>query len=322
MSFCLFKLHFTAAVHFGSGEDALGLYSSEEAFRADTLFSALCHTAISLGGEAEMKKLVAFTKAGSLLFSDAMPYQGDTLYLPKPCANGESNAELSPEKRKAVKKLRWIPVKDIPAFSLSLKGGKPYEPDDTPKFGVHQERTATRITEGKDTLPYQMGSFRFLPDCGLWFLCACPEEYTSRLTQLVEALGFSGIGGKTGSGFGSYELYEDVIDLDYPFDEQTEWLHKAVCSSDGSFLLLSTALPKDEEMDTALDGAAFQMVRRGGFVRSENFSERPLKKTTQYLIASGAVFTHRFSGDVYDVSAGGTHPVYRYAKPLFLGVDL
>lgn len=45
MSYLLFKLAFDAPVHFGPSDSALSLYTSEEFFRADTLFSALCHTA-------------------------------------------------------------------------------------------------------------------------------------------------------------------------------------------------------------------------------------------------------------------------------------
>lgn len=44
MSCFLFSLRFTAPVHFGLSDAAMSLYASEETFRADTLFSALCHT--------------------------------------------------------------------------------------------------------------------------------------------------------------------------------------------------------------------------------------------------------------------------------------
>ena len=322
MSFYLFKLRFTAAVHFGSSEGALNLYSSEETFRADTLFSALCHTALALGGEAALQELVDMARAGSLRFSDAMPYCGETLYLPKPCANGESRAELPPEKRKAMKKLRWLPLEDFPAFSDSLRGGIPFVIRGTPKFGIHSERTGANVQEGEDTLPYQMGSYHFFPECGLWFLCDCPEAYFSRLSDLVEALGLSGIGGKTSSGFGSFALYDDAVELDYPFDAQTDWLHAALYADGPAFLLLTTALPKDEELENTLDGASFQLIRRGGFVRSETHSDRPMKKVTQYYLSAGAVLARPFEGDVFEVGGSGTHPVYRYAKPIFLGVAL
>ena len=46
MSCFLFSLRFTAPVHFGLSDAAMSLYASEETFRADTLFSALCHTVL------------------------------------------------------------------------------------------------------------------------------------------------------------------------------------------------------------------------------------------------------------------------------------
>ena len=45
MNYFLFKLSFHTPCHFGSSDSALSLYTSEDHFCADTLFSALCHTA-------------------------------------------------------------------------------------------------------------------------------------------------------------------------------------------------------------------------------------------------------------------------------------
>ena len=39
-----------------------------------------------------------------------------------------------------------------------------------------------------------------------------------------------------------------------------------------------------------------------------------------YVFAAGSCFKNEFEGDIYDVTNGGSHPVYRYAKPLFMGV--
>lgn len=38
--------------------------------------------------------------------------------------------------------------------------------------------------------------------------------------------------------------------------------------------------------------------------------------------SAGSTFTKDFLGDVYDVSNNGRHSVYRYAKPMLMGVDL
>ena len=58
MNYFLFKLRFETAVHFGPSDAALPLAASEEHVRADTLFSARCHTALSLWGEDGVQALV------------------------------------------------------------------------------------------------------------------------------------------------------------------------------------------------------------------------------------------------------------------------
>ena len=67
MSCFLFSLRFTAPVHFGLSDAAMSLYASEETFRADTLFSALCHTALHAEGEAGVTRLCEAVRRHALL---------------------------------------------------------------------------------------------------------------------------------------------------------------------------------------------------------------------------------------------------------------
>lgn len=96
MDYYLYKLKFDGAVHFGQSESALSLYTTADHFRADTLFSALCHTALSLWGEDGVQALVKQAEADELLLSDSMPWRElaheDVFYLPKPCAVSEKKA--------------------------------------------------------------------------------------------------------------------------------------------------------------------------------------------------------------------------------------
>ena len=71
MNCCLYQLRFNTAVHFGGSDSALSLYSSEANFRADTLFSALCHTALQVSGPDGVEKLIGLVRQGALLLSDA-----------------------------------------------------------------------------------------------------------------------------------------------------------------------------------------------------------------------------------------------------------
>ena len=53
---------------------------------------------------------------------------------------------------------------------------------------------------------------------------------------------------------------------------------------------------------------------------SEFYAEEYRRKRDLYVFAAGSCFKNEFEGDIYDVTNGGSHPVYRYAKPLFMGV--
>ena len=101
MSCFLFSLRFTAPVHFGLSDAAMSLYASEETFRADTLFSALCHTALHAEGKAGVTRLCEAVRRGELTLSDAMPYRDDTFYLPKPFIHAPSSGKAAKDHEKA-----------------------------------------------------------------------------------------------------------------------------------------------------------------------------------------------------------------------------
>ncbi len=134
MDYCLLKLRFDRAVHFGSSDSSLSLSSTADHFCADTLFSALCHVARSLHGDAGIERLCRWVECGELLLSDSMPWRTvsgqDVFYLPKPCISAEGKRELPPQLRKRVKKQSWIPINDMGAFQSALSGETVYVPDD------------------------------------------------------------------------------------------------------------------------------------------------------------------------------------------------
>lgn len=86
------------------------------------------------------------------------------------------------------------------------------------------------------------------------------------------------------------------------------------------FMALSVCLPREEELEEALEQANYLLLKRSGFVASETYAKEQLRKRDLYVMQAGSCFRKQFAGDVYDVSDGGSHPVYRYAKPLFLEV--
>lgn len=322
MNYFLYKLRFLTPVHFGASDSALSLPFSENHFLADTLFSALCHEALKLYGEEGLNKLYTASASGKLLLSDSMPWRDERFFLPKPCYAATRTQESENADRKAFKSLQWIPADAYEAFLNSLKGNSRFVIDESMgHFGSIAEMTKATICDGEDTVPYQVGIYSFHEGCGLYFIASLDEEISEeRLTTLITGLGMTGIGGKTSSGYGKFEV-DDVIFLNEPFDDQTKWLSAALQNAQAAHhLLLTTSLPTDEELENVFEGASFQLTRRGGFAVSDG-TDTQRKKRTQYFLAAGAVLNTPFAGAIYDVG-GSSHSVYRYSKPILLGVSL
>lgn len=322
MNYFLLKLAFDTAVHFGSSDSAVGSQTSALTLRADTIFSALCHTALEVYGDSVLEELCLSVELDALRISDAMPWRADSFYLPKPVAASTSPAELSTTERKAVKKLSWIPVSKFDRYTASLHSGSyPLDELDT-GFGKAYEQTKANVNDGADAKPYFVGLYRLDAGCGLYVLCACEDAgQIDLLKDLFTLLGLSGIGGRTSSGYGRFHLDGEPICLNTAEEEPFRWMLHALERDSAPYLLLTSSLPTEEEMDAALEGASFQLVRRGGFAATE-WAETPMKKQTQYFLAAGSVLQHPYQGELHDVGIALPHPAYRYAKPLFMGVTL
>ncbi len=315
MTCYLFKLRFTSAVHFGSSLSAVSLHGSEFTFCADRLFSALCMGAT---GNADFpNELYQMAKSGQLRLSDAFPWKDDLFYLPRPCLETKIVRDSDVSQRKVMKKIAWLPVEKYADYLAMLSGENKTDPKSLlVHFGEESTVTRAAVTAGEDTLPYTVGQFRFADNCGLYFLMQLENESAlPGLIALVRQMGYGGIGGKVSSGYGSFEL-EAVGPLS-ELGRQGEILTGMLQETDPAFWVsLTTGLPTDNELAQALDGALYQTIRRSGFVQGYNG-----KKAEQFFLAAGSTFLHRFTGDVYQVApAGCSHPVYRYAMPLFMGV--
>ena len=326
MNHFLLKLKFDTAVHFGSSDSALALYTSEETFRADTFFSALYIAALAVT-EKRAAELLADVRNDEVAFSDAFPWKGNTFYLPKPYlatppAQNDDSQKENVRRRKAIKKIQWIPAGQMPAY-LKERENPAYVPEQPPKFGqaYEQARVSAARTADEPPKPYQVGLFRFYEDCGLYVLLACKNKQKAESVRDLAALvGVDGIGGKRSAGCGKFRV--ELLPLDDC--QEMRWMKKAVGRKNGPYLLLTTALPKNEdEMAKALEGAFCQLCRRGGFAFTEAV-QTPKKKKTQWFISSGAVMKNMWSGDVYDVGIAmpQNQSVYRYGKPMFVGVTL
>lgn len=326
MNYYLYRLEFSSPVHFGESDSSHSLGTSSMTFCADTLFSALCCTLKQSGREDGIERFAGAAREGRLLFSDAFPYNGDELYIPRPIASPppvSTETPVTSTRRKAMKKLQYIPLSMWGQYLGFLYGGGSFDAEaakaDFGVSGVTEKVSLNAVPFGEDSEPYSVGTFSFSGGCGLYGIIGYEDrDELAFCLDLLRLLGLGGIGGKRSSGYGKFNISDDSAYLDSPATEQAKLLAEMLYGDAGSWMLISAALPRDDELEQVLPGASCKLIRRGGFSYTTHYST-PQKKSTQYFICSGSVFSVRFSGDIYNVS-DGPHPVLRYGKPMFLGV--
>lgn len=305
MNYTIYKLVFPAGVHLGQGI----LESSGIGLMADTIFSALCHEVLSSGQEV-LNELIDAVRESRLLLSDAFPYREDEYYLPKPYIRIESKEQ--PEdvsKRKLYKKLKYVPVS---LFSQYAAGKYDPEKNPTPDFAKIETKVSASIRGEEETVPYRVGITRFFNGCGLYMIAAYEsDKELSLLEKLITELSYSGIGGKRSTGLGRFELKRANLPVE---------LVKRLTGAYARYMTISIGVPEEEEMNKVIEEADYMLMKRSGFVQSETYASEFRRKRDFYVFQSGSCFSVKFDGQLADVSNGGTHPVYRYAKPIFLGV--
>ena len=300
MNYKICKLEFDTPVHFGSG----ALSDAGKTFCADTLFSALYLEAMKSGQEEE---LLSDVRDGRLLFSDAFPYIHEEYYLPKPMVYIEPKDVGDSVQKKKYKKLEYVPVSALHTY---LQGEMPEDGWGLDRLGQASSQVMTAVRGGEDIMPYVVGNYRYAKGCGLYCIMAYESEDAFYLAEdLMMSLSYTGIGGKRSGGKGHFT---------FKYGKGTSGLEDLLGRTAGGMsILLSSALPKEDELETALDGSSYLLQKRSGFILSETYASEQRKKKDLFTMQAGSCFAHRFEGDIYDVSMGGAHPVYRYAKAIF-----
>lgn len=310
MEYRVYRLEFQGAVHFGRQN----LEDGEYACHADTVFSALCQEAVKMG-EGALQRLVQYGKQKKLLISDAFPYIQDMLFLPKPMKRLERKTQAGDSViKKAYKKLKYIPMD---ALSVYLSGK--YDVLKAPDFsglGHFEMKTSVSLRGEELPRPYRVGTYYFRPGSGLYVIAGYEDSDTRGLIEeLWKGLAASGIGGERASGLGRFRLSSEKLPEGFQ--------RRLAGSSSGQYMSLSVSLPKEEEMDRAVEGASYLLCKRSGFVASDTYAPEQLRKRDLYAFTAGSCFCARYEGDIYDVSGGlGAHPVYRYARPMFAEVGV
>ena len=166
MKYTIYKLEFQTGVHFGTGALDEGTYT----FHADQIFSAMYIEALKLGID---QKFYDAVKAGTLLFSDALPYMGQQYMIPKPMIYVTSGRQGESEQKKAYKKLKYLPVEQLDEF---LKGSINFKADVMKDYGQLRQQTMAHVRKEEDTLPFRVGTFYYAQGCGLYLIVAYASE--------------------------------------------------------------------------------------------------------------------------------------------------
>lgn len=307
MDYHIYKLSFKTPVHFGNGR----LSGTLNTIYADTLFSALCKEALKLYDEHGIDVLYSMAKRGNFIISDAMPYYNDILFIPKPITTVQSDKQGDSTLKKKFKNLKYISVNDI---DLYLSGN--YVPSEI-SFGKEDLRTCVKVNDNDDNEPFNIGIYQFgnpeaLGKYGLYFIIGTTsKEDVDFLNEIIKSLSYTGIGGKVTSGLGKFT---------FTCETPSEQIVKRFNNNSNLYMSLSISMANDNELPASLENACYELIKRSGFVSSETYSDTPLKKRDFYCFKGGSCFKNKFMGDIFDVSTNNTHPVYRYAKPFFIGL--
>lgn len=317
MQFKICKLSFITDVHIGDGRLADNLCY----IYADTLFSALCLEAEKLDRKDGIERLINLAKQNKIRLTDLFPYIKDTYYLPKPytleCEKHAEQEKSEMQQRKLRRKLMYVPVDLIHEYingTFDIK--KEYKTLES--LGKRNVRVHAAIHGNEEANPFWVGGFHFSDGAGLYAIVGYEFlEDWNFIEQLFQSLSYTGIGGKISCGMGKFHFESSDIN--------EAWKDKIIvntASQPQKIMLLSNALPTQEELKESLDGAEYEVLQRSGFVAASHINHNAkrvsnVRKKDLFVLKAGGCFQRTFQGDIYDVSNEENGSVYRYAKPLF-----
>lgn len=279
-------------------------------FIEHTLFAALFQEALKMEKQKEFLNAVS---EGRIVLSDAFPYIGKNYYIPKPMISvrvDDDEKQGNSRQKKMFKNLKYIPVNTVEAF---INGTFPEEHmEDMQYLGTNGMKVSVGIRGMEEPQPYRVSTYHFTDGSGLYIIAGMESEKDQEcLDELFESLQYTGLGGKKSSGMGRFKCR--VCDIPREIKEQ-------LTKKASMHLLLSTALPEDEELEDILKGATYSLLKRSGFIDSQTYAAQQMRKSDIYVFSAGSCFVNTFKGKVIEERNGGTHPIFRYAKAFFMGV--
>ncbi|MGM0216495.1 type III-A CRISPR-associated RAMP protein Csm4 [Enterococcus sp. AZ109] len=300
----IIRLAFNSPVHFGNKR----LSDSEMVIHSDTLFSALFIEALNLDVDTDWLM-------DELIISDTFPYCDQELFLPKPLIRVTAQNQ-DDTNHKIFKKLEYVPVsRYLDYVDGKLSSDNVKQIIESFQIGSYnmQAKVSLKAVEEQgtgDSKPYAVGTYQFYPNAGLYFIFKGSDETLQKLLKIMDALQYSGLGGERFAGYGRF-TYQVI---------QDDTMEQLISQEGNSHILLSTARGTEAELENCCEEARFILKKRTGFIQSVTFHENLVKKKDFYSFSAGSVFKYPFKGEIYDVGENGKHPVYRYAKAMWLEV--
>lgn len=336
MMYYIFTLKFLTPVHFGDTANGGFLDKIAMSCGADTLFAALCQEA-ALQGQEAVDKLIAKVEQREIVLSSLMPYFCDEqnnedmhFYLPKPILISEAKAQTSKNfsevkslatQLKKQKQIGYIRASQMGAFLQSFKQGRVAELDDE-SFAVPYIASKVALRE-EQPAPYYVGNYVFADNAGLYFVCGVQkDEDIDFVENLLENLGYSGIGGKRSSGYGKFKLADDRLEVDeefYSYDDDKA-LDKMLHDEDSALQMCIAPICPAVDYIAEVKKGTYKLIKRGGFIASPELAEN-IKRDSVYLLADGSCFAKRLHGQMLVQRLDGVeHGIYRDGLGLFVGL--
>ncbi len=261
-----------------------------------------------------LQELISYVDKDQLRISDCFPFlQKNRYYIPKPMKAVSHESDSSTD-RKAFKKLKYLSIDKLEEYLDGTLDVVKENAFFAAQSGIYSVKTSAAVSDLEDTRPYSVGLWSFPQDSGLYFILGYEsDEVNYFIRDLMDSLSYSGIGGKRSAGLGRFECSVDRI---------PELMQQRIGAEDGKqFMTLSVCMDEQETLEGVLPDAEYLLMKRSGFVASSSYSENFQKKKNLYVFREGSCFSQKFDGAVFDVSCSGSHPVYRYAKTMWMKVD-
>lgn len=314
LDYKIYYLEFDNGVRFGKGT----LEDTDITFRSDTLFSALYQEALKI---ERQDQFLQWIKDGKIVLSDAFPCIKGTYFLPKPMLrviNGDDTGRGNSVEKKLYKNMKFLPQQYLKDY---VRGKFPREHlEDMKNIGSVNMKVSAAIRGLEEPSPYRVSAFYFQSNCGLYFLVGYEEKTQfEMMDELINSLSYRGLGGKKSAGLGRFfPVCKEVLE-DFKARLCTE---EKKCREGKTYILLSNGLPEEEELEDVMESASYSLLKRSGFVDSPDYAEQQMRKRDLYVFGAGSCFCKTFRGMLVQERNGGTHPIYRYERALFLEVDI